>query len=284
MRGRFHPARFLFVVVAATLALTGCPGHGHLRIERPYPPPTAAELRAALMARQQAVETINAEARATSWLGGDRVRATVLMLVDRIGRLRLEAQVSLQGTVAVLATDGQRFALFDARKNELRRGPACPGNIASLIRIPLGPADVAAIFLGDAKLPADDAGGAGDTVDWDGDIGGDVLVVPDRAGQLRYLFQRRGKIPAVLVGMTAVDQQGHPVWRVAFDDFADIASTAGAPLILLPQIIHYAEGARSFDEGVEIKFKERTVNEAFTPDVFTLATPTGASALEVGCP
>ncbi|HEY4184342.1 MAG TPA: hypothetical protein VGP07_04700 [Polyangia bacterium] len=269
---------------ALVIALAACPGNVHVRIERPYPPPTAAELRAALVARQQAVKTINAEARATSWLGGERVRATVLMLVDRIGRLRLEAQVSLQGTVAVLVTDGQRFALFDARKNEFRRGPACPGNIASVIRIPLGPADVAAIFLGDAKLPAGDDGGASDAVDWDGDVGGDVLVVGGKNGASRYLFQRKGAVPSVLVGMTAVDRQGHPIWHVAFDDFAGVAPAAGVPPVLLPQIIRYAEGARPFDEGVEIKFKERAVNETFTPDVFTLATPPGATALEVGCP
>ena len=96
---------------------------------------------------------MSARVRATSWLGGERVRATVNMLVERDGHLRFEAEVSLQGTVATLATDGATFALLDARKNELSRGPACPANVASLIRIPLAPADVAAVLLGDARLP-----------------------------------------------------------------------------------------------------------------------------------
>ena len=108
---------------------------------------------AALAARQQAVAGMSARVRATSWLGGERVRATVNMLVERDGHLRFEAEVSLQGTVATLATDGATFALLDARKNELSRGPACPANVASLIRIPLAPAEVAAILLGDARLP-----------------------------------------------------------------------------------------------------------------------------------
>ena len=129
-------------------------------VARPYPAPTPEALTAALAARQQAVAGMSARVRATSWLGGERVRATVNMLVERDGHLRFEAEVSLQGTVATLATDGATFALLDARKNELSRGPACPANVASLIRIPLAPADVAAILLGDARLPeAADANG-----------------------------------------------------------------------------------------------------------------------------
>src|SRR5438552_11954045 len=131
-------AAVTFVMVGA-----GCGPHGP--VARAYPPPSPETLAAALAARQRAITSMNARVRATSWLGGDRIRATVLMLVERSGRLRLEAEVSLQGTVAVLASDGQRFALLDMRKNELRRGPACPANIASLIRIPLSPAEVAAI-------------------------------------------------------------------------------------------------------------------------------------------
>lgn len=276
-------------LVATMLGLSACPRH--VRIARPYPPPTAAELRDLLAVRQRSVTTIDGMARATSWLGGDRIRATVLMLVDRQGRLRLAAEVALQGTVAVLATDGQQFELLDTRKNELRRGPACPANIASLIRIPLGPAEVAAIFLGDAKLPAVGPElAAVDAVDWDGDIGADVLVVPRGDGQLRYLFWRpdpggaRAGSAVRLVGATAVDRDGHPLWRVAFEEFVDVASPSGAARASLPQIIRFAEGASSFDDGVEIKFKDRTLNERFAPDAFLLAAPPGVTTIDVACP
>lgn len=258
--------------------LAACPRQA--QIERAYPPPAPSDLRRQLVARQSAVTTLNGSARATSWLGGDRIRASVLVLVDRAGRLRLEAEVSLQGTVAVLATDGQRFALLDLRKNELRRGPACPANIASLIRIPLSPAEVAAIFLGDAKLPEGDP--ANDTVDWDGDTGTDVLVVPSATGQLRYHFRHHDTGASTLVGVTAVDGARRPIWRVAFEEFVDVPSRRGA--LSLPQVIHYAEGTGSYDDGVEIKFKDRTANEAISPDAFTLTAPSGASTIEVGCP
>ena len=151
-------------------------------VARPYPAPTPEALTASLAARQQAVAGMGARVRATSWLGGERVRATVNMLVERDGHLRFEAEVSLQGTVATLATDGSTFALLDARKNELSRGPACPANVASLIRIPLAPAEVAAILLGDARLPETaDVNGA-PLVGWEPHLGADLLAVRDRAG------------------------------------------------------------------------------------------------------
>ena len=174
-------ARRLMSPLAAAMAaviLCGCPPKPPA--VRPYPPPTAAELAATLAAHQAAVRSMNARVRATSWLGGDRVRATVLMLVTRAGQLRFEAEVSLQGTVATLATDGVRFALLDVHKNELRQGPACPANVASLIRIPLAPAEVAAILLGDLALdPIPSEAGA---VSWDPTRGADVWTLPSPLG------------------------------------------------------------------------------------------------------
>jgi hypothetical protein len=283
-------SRALVALMAVALGLAGSACPRHVRIDRPYPPPPVAELRDLLVARQSGVSTIDGMARATSWLGGDRIRATVFMLVERGGRLRLSAEVALQGTVAVLATDGERFALLDVRKNELRRGPACPANIASLIRIPLGPADVAAIFLGDARLPApaaDPAGAASDadTVEWDGDAGTDVLVIRRGDGQLRYSFWRPASGGAArLVGAAATGRDGRPVWRVAFEEFVDVAPAGGGAARPLPQVIHYAEGSGSFDDGVEIRFKDRTLNGKFAADAFSLATPPGVTTIDVACP
>jgi hypothetical protein len=306
--------------LATALGLGGCPHHP-VHIERAYPPPTAAVLREALVARQRAVTTLNARARATSWLGGDRIRATVLMLVDRPGRLRFEAEVTLQGTVAVLTTDGQRFAFLDAQKNEVRRGPACPANVASLIRIPLGPSDVAAILLGDARLPESGAAltavaaaaspspdpALADRVDWDAEAGADVLDVPRAGGRLRYLIQRVGGGAGAgvdrdrirVVGVVAQKPDGAIAWRVSFEDFTDVRPTpslsstppssstppaAPTATISLPETVRFAEGSGSFDDGVEIKFKDRAVNEPLAADAFAFTAPPAATTVEVGCP
>jgi outer membrane lipoprotein-sorting protein len=264
--------RAAFVLGAFVLGCVHAPP-----VARPYPAPTPEALTAALAARQQAVVAMSARVRATSWLGGERVRATVNMLVERDGHLRFEAEVSLQGTVATLATDGATFALLDARKNELSRGPACPANVASLIRIPLAPAEVAAILLGDARLPDTANTDGAPLVDWDAHLGADVLTVRDRAGgSLRLFFEGEGAARE-LVAVTRLDGGGAPLWRTSYKDFETVAGQR------LPRTLLFAERSASFDDGVEIRFKDRALDGTPPAGAFTLAPPPGVAVRDVGC-
>ncbi len=242
-------------------------------VQRPYAAPTAEELVAALDARAAAVRGMNARARATSWLGGERVRATVLLLVERDGHLRIEAEVSLQGTVAALATDGARFEFLDLQKNELSRGPACPANVATLVRIPLAPADVAAVLLGDARHAPGVAPAA--DVAWDAARGADVLEFPTPTGALRVFFARHGADVDIMGAETLAG--GRRLWRTSYEDF----ETAGGAR--LPTTIHFAEADGSYDDGVEIKIKDRKLNEPASADAFKLTPPPGAAIKDVGC-
>jgi hypothetical protein len=264
-------------IAAAIAGAGGAAGCAHATpISRPYAAPAAADLLRALEARQAAVKTMNARARATSWIGGERLRATVLMLVDRAGRLRFEAEVSLQGTVSILTTDDGRFQLLDLHKNQLQHGPACPANVASLIRIPLAPDEVAAILLGDVKLPAPSAANGDATVEWDGGRGADVLIVRDQGREIRVLFRRNGEAEEV-IGAAAANASG-PLWRTSYEDLEN-----GPGGVRLPSVIRFAERAGSFDDGVEIRFKDRTPNAALRPTDFTIVPPAGAAVIEVGC-
>src|SRR4051812_42267618 len=100
----FDPARCArgLAWLLALGALACCTAHPP--VERPGLAPTADQLLRVLAARQSALRSMNARARATSWMGGERLRATVLLLVERHGGLRIEAEVSLQGTVSILTT------------------------------------------------------------------------------------------------------------------------------------------------------------------------------------
>ena len=240
---------------------------------RTGPPPAPATLWQALTARQQAVRTMNARVRATSWIGGDRVRATVLMLVDRAGRLRFEAEVSLQGTVSILTTHDGDFQMLDLRNNRLQQGPACPANVASLIRMPLAPTEVAAILLGDVQAPAADAAGA--QVEWDAGRGADALVIRDGNVETRVFFLPDK--PDEIVG-AAVSGPDGPRWRASYEDLAPVG---GGPR--LPGTIRFAERNDSYDQGVEIRFKDRTLNADMPADSFALAPPAGTKVIDVGC-
>ena len=51
----------------------------------------------------------------------------------------------------------------------------------------------------------------------------------------------------------------------------------------LPGSIRFAERADSYDQGVEIRFKDRTLNAEMPPDGFTIAPPAGTKVIDVGC-
>jgi len=274
-RGEGARTRGLATSVAA-VCVAACCAHAQ-PIARPYPAPAPDALIAALAAQQTAVRGMNARVRATSWLGGERVRATVNMQVERDGHLRFEAEVSLQGTVATLATDGSTFEFYDAHKNEFSRGPACPANVATLVRIPLAPADVAAVLLGDARPPAAPIDPTTASVGWDPNRGADVLAVPSPEGGTLQYFLRGDEAARTLIAVDRIGANGAPLWRTAYEDH----ETAGG--VRLPQTIRFAEGKGSFDDGVEIKFKDRAINAAPPAGAFTLAPPAGASVVDVGC-
>jgi hypothetical protein len=264
----------LLTVLLGALAL-GCGGGS--KIVRGYAPPSADELLKAVRARQAALWALNLETRATSWLGGERVRGTVQMLVARDGRLRFEAEVSLQGTVAALAVEHGQFTFIDKQKHVFRKGPACPANVAALIRIPLAPEEVAAILLGDAPLIAD---GVSASVAWDETRGADVLVLPGPAGSTLWLGLRRpsSTVPAWdVIYLEGQDAGASARWRVSYEDFERVSGVA------LPRLVRFAEPGKSFDDGVEIKVRERMVNPTFPEHAFVLDPPSGYGIEVAAC-
>lgn len=245
------------------------------------PEPPAAELLDALKKRHERLRTVEMETRTTSWLSRERVRATVLMLVDRAGRLRFGAEIPLQGVVAQLAVNGRDFSFLDDEKRVFRKGPACPANVALMIPIPLRPEEIAAMLLGDAPL-GENARATG--VSWDGRAQADVLAVDrstggDGAAKLWITLRRRPTPPGYDV--LAVEGQSLAAqarWRVAFEDHARVGEDA------LPNVIRFAEPGKSFDEGVEIKVKERMgVNRPIPDDRFVLSPPPGYTVEHLLC-
>jgi hypothetical protein len=276
------------VALAAVASLGACCTPAFVA-QRPYPAPDAQVLLRELRQRQQVVRGADLETRAESWLGGQRTKATVLMLVERGGRLRFEAEVALQGAVASLVTDGGNFAFLDLQQQVFKQGPACPDNVASLIPVPLQPAEIAAILLGDAPL-GPDARVVG--LEWDGKRAADVLVIDNaRAGSAvtsgLWVAFKPGKpgAPWDIVGVEASSAGADPKhrWRVAYDDLKTPGGADPAGRYSFPDTIRFAEPGRDFDDGVEIVVKDRKLNPSFRPQAFQLSPPEGYQVQTVPC-
>jgi hypothetical protein len=96
------------------------------------------------------------------------------------------------------------------------------------------------------------------------------LQTPDGA-QLWVSLRRPAPLLAAwdVVAVTGQPLFAQARWRVAYDD----GERANGQW--LPSLIRFAEPGHSFDDGVEIKVKERMVNAPFQVDAFILAPPPG---------
>ncbi len=280
MKTRTHGGKDLIgrsawlVVMTATLACAPA-----FVATRPYPAPDGAVVLQQLRQRQAAVRGMDLDTRTTSWLGGQRTRATVLMLIDRVGRLRFEAEVALQGTVATLITDGKDFALVDFQSQLAKVGGACPSNVASLIPVPLYPAEIAAILLGDLPLGPE---ARVQSITWDGKAAADVVEIDNRgAGVLaaRLWLQVRPEKSGrfELLGVEG-STSGGKRWRVSFEKSEEIAGFRH------PGLIRFAEPGGTFDDGVEVVVKARVLNPAFREQAFVPKPPAGLPVEVARCP
>jgi hypothetical protein len=269
--------------VALTLAglVSGIACAPAFQAQRPYPAPTPDALLANLRARQQAVRAADLDTRTTSYLGGERVRATVLMLVDRPGRLRFDVEVSLRGAVATLATDGKDFGMLDLEGRVFRRGQACPENLALLVPVPLRPAEIAAILLGDAPVALE---ARAVKLEWDGKARTDVLEIVNPGGgralaERVWVSLRRTTEGSRwdVVGLEARSMPGRGRWRVAYEDLR-VEGGWGQP-----GLIRFAEPGRQFEDGVEIAVKSRKLNPELRPQAFTVAAPEGFATMNHPC-
>jgi outer membrane lipoprotein-sorting protein len=248
-------------LLLAMLVTAGCPPPAP--VERPYAPPTGQELLTALRARADRIATLRAEARADEMgPGGERVKVTVNLLFARPGKMRIEAESPLGGTVATLVADGQRFALLDTRENRFLAGPARACNVARLIRVELPPEELVSTMMGGAPLDGEVAG-----VGWDKSHGGrEVLDLRAPDGGSERLLLGNGRNWDILEAERR-DAGGTVRWRIRHEDFEDVGG------LRLPRRTTLEEPPHKAD--VRIRYREVTPNVDVKPAQFQLEPPAG---------
>lgn len=174
-RGKPDAARpgLLALGAVAAYGLILAPAGSCLRVERPYPAPTAKQVLAALRARDKAVRTLRAEARMHYRTDQGKVKATVRMMARRPDDLRFDLVSPMDTRLATLVESDGQFALVDARNNRHYYGPATPCNLARLLRVQLRPEDIVAVLSGGTPLIRHHAV----SLSWDDRAGAEVLTI-----------------------------------------------------------------------------------------------------------
>jgi outer membrane lipoprotein-sorting protein len=249
------------VAVFALLLLTACPPPP--QVERPYAPPTAADLVAHLRAHAQRITSLRAETKVEHMGNGDRVKIRVSMLLARGGKLRFEAESPLAGAIATLVTDGKDFALLDLRNNKFLTGPANACNVARLIQIEMPPEMIMEALTGSAPIEGEPAG-----VSWDPQRGGkEVLELKTPDGGKEWIrFDARNRAWDVL-SAERKDASGRVLWKIDHESFSDHGGIRLPEVSTLAQPTHKSEA--------RIKFREVEPNVTPKEDVFHLTPPNG---------
>jgi outer membrane lipoprotein-sorting protein len=257
------------LVLAALVPLVaGCPKPA----VRPYPPPTGEELMTALRARAAHLKTLRATAKVDHMAnGGERVRVKVNLLLARGGKLRIEADSPLGGSLATLTSDGTRFALLDVRNNRFLAGPATACNVARLIGLSIPPDDVVAVLMGGAPLD-----GAIKRTGWDPNNGGRellTLALPDGGEETLQLDAREKRWDVLRAERR--DAAGKLLWRVSNEGFKEHDG------VRLPDLEDIEEPPHGAD--AEIKLRSVEPNLELDQGLFRLAPPDGVPVEPADC-
>ena len=186
------------------------------------------------------------------------LRSKQRMWLAQPAQLRVEVLGFLDTTIAVLVTDGERYALFETQEQRFEEGAVYPALLWDTARLALTPAEAVEVILGapepDAGLTRGAAYLVGERVRIDlDDPGGRVRRVVEfgAGGELRRLAQS--------------DDRGEMAWEALFDDYTEIA---GAPFARNVALRSSSGRARA-----ELVLRDVELNPDVPPDIFRLRPP-----------
>ena len=244
----------------------GCPSGGGGTYKQPAKMPTADEVVAKLSATREARKAFRAESVMDYWLGGQRVKGTVLVMGTNQRQVRFNAISPQEDVLADMACDGQDFALVNMQKNCQLTGPCNKQSIATFLRAELEPEDVLHLALGTVPVLA----GAKGTVTWDSSKGYERLELESAEGKQRVVIDARENKNDILSSELVRD--GKVVWSVENADFEEVKDEAGGTH-RLPAKTRFKTPQQDGDLLVE--WKERVVNPALDAAKFKVNVPAG---------
>jgi hypothetical protein len=201
--------------------------------------------------------------------GSIRLRGKQLVVLERPSRLRVEILGFLNQSLAVIATDGERFEVYRAEDQSYEAGEVDDRLLWNEAGIDLSPEEAVAVLLGvpiSEPLPAP----VNAVRDGDGRI---QIDLADTQGTVveRATFDSAGRLHAFEV----LDDSGAVVWAAQFGEYRDVGGSPFAHSIGLD--------VRSGKTHAEISFRKVELNPNLPPGLFRLfptreGDPPGAGA------
>jgi hypothetical protein len=257
------------------LSLTACTACGG--VPRPRYPHTAPQQALTLhrLVREQ-VPSIRAEARVEQRGNEGRIKGTVYLLVERPSRVRFDVMTQF-GPIAILTSDGERFAYSDLRSKRFMTGVTCPANIARLLNVSLSAEQTVLLLLGGTPVLEHTKS----SVDWDSEgFYRFVLHAADGQRQEADLELPTERQRLTLLRSELFDSRGRSVWRATYDDYRPLGT--GGVTTELPFSVDVVQETAGTE--TRIRFKEVTVDTELPGDAFTQMPAPGMTIEEAVCP
>lgn len=227
---------------------------------------------------------IQAEARVDQRGEQGRIRGTVLMFVERSGRVRFDVMTQF-GPVLTLTSDGEAFALNDMRERKFLHGPACQANIARLLGMPVTARQAASLLLGGVpQLEAVD-----ERLEWVGEEGRYHVTRRASNGLIARMAlslrpeDEKVELPAQrfrLMTSSLEGPDGHLYWRAEYDDYTWVRTPDGGGFDV-PFKVRVQQP--SSDTDTLVKFQEVIPNPDIPPEAFVQGVPSGVTVEEASC-
>jgi len=188
--------------------------------------------------------------------GSVRLRVKQLVVLERPSRLRVEILGLLNQSLAVIATDGERFEVYRAQDQSYEAGEVDDRLLWHEAGIDLSPEEAVAVLLGvpiSEPLPAPaNAVRAGD--------GRIQIDLADAQGAVvqRVTFDSAGRLRAFDV----LDDSGAVLWAAQFDEYREVDGSLFAHSIGLD--------VGSGKTRAEISFRKVELNPDLPPGLFRL--------------
>jgi hypothetical protein len=228
-------------------------------------------------AQRSGWSAIKAEARVVQWGEKGRIRGTVLMFLQRPGRVRFDVMTQL-GPVMVLTSDGDTFQLSDLRAGRFLEGPTCPENIARLLGIPMGADHVVRLLTG--QTPEIEA--ATESMECRGGSYVVTRLAPDGLRQ-EIIFAvpkaDRDKRPQAqrlqLRQSTVTEANGKLRWQATYEDYAEVGGYD------FPRTVRFVDRAHGADTTIRVK--SMTIDPTIPEEAFEQAPRPGMAVEFAAC-
>jgi outer membrane lipoprotein-sorting protein len=236
----------------------------------------AAQTMAAHQSQSSRWTSLKAEARVTQWGDRGRIRGTVLMFLERPGRVRFDVMTQL-GPAMVLTSDGEQFQLSDFRENLFLEGPTCPYNIQRLLGISMDADNVLRLLTGDTprleaksqSMRCEDGDYVVSIEAWDGRTQEITFAVKahDETTAEPELELRRSRVRSA---------DGALQWEATYGDYTEVDGRS------FPRRVRFVDEVHDSDTSIQVK--SISVDPGVPADAFQQTVRPGMRVEHSACP